>query len=120
MAAILHGSTVSFGGSVTSAGGWGSVVSQGETIKQECDSKEIVDANGNAVACIKYNQRQSLSVKCYLASNYPTATGAGSQVSVSAGDSDMSGNWLVDSVSKTRAVDDVAMLDLELSRPNFL
>lgn len=123
MPAVLHGTQVSFGPNATAIVPWGGVVSQGETVKAECDSKDIPDAFGNTLSRICYNQRESLSLKCYLPAGIPSVSTAsvGQQVAVTSSTStDVAGDWILTSVTTTSAIDDVVTLDVELERPNFL
>ena len=122
MASVTYGLQVNIGAGVDNVTGYGNVVSQGETIKQQCDSKDITDSFGNVVTTVKYNQNQTMSLKSFFPSGYVLALGAGTSCVLSGSycHTDIAGTWLIDSVSKTTTVDDVATFELELSRPNFL
>jgi hypothetical protein len=122
MAAILYGLQVNIGAGVENVTGWGNIISQGETIKQQCDSKDITDSFGNVTTTVKYNQNQTMSLKSYFPAGYALMLGAGLSCTLSGTycHTDIAGIWLIDSISKTTTVDDVATFELELSRPNFL
>lgn len=120
--AITKGTSIVWGVSATNLTGFTAAVSGGYTItgedlNKESDKEEIRNGNGEITTAYYYNGRKTLSLKCYPSGSSASATslpGTGDTVTVTSGDSDISGSWLCDSASKSRKQDGIVEFDLSL------
>ena len=94
------------------------VTPTGEDYAREADKHEIKGSDGNVKTLYFYNYRETLSLKCFPSGSSADATALptiGEKVTVAAsGDSQIAGDWIADSVSKSRSVDGQVEFDLGL------
>jgi len=134
--AINHGVGVAWGlGSYyDKAGGdaWttgvGALVNTGESFSYESDKAEVRNNVGETVSVRYFNFRQTLSLKLYPSAtsggayDYDDRPYPGARMVLTAAetggylDNDMSGTWMVDSVSSERSPDANKTYDVSLSR----
>ena len=120
--ATTKGTAIIWGVSSTNLTGFTAAVSGGYTVTgedlgKEADKEEIRDGDGEIKSVYIYNGRKTLSLKCYPSGASADATslpGVGDIVTVTSGDSDVSGNWICDSASKARKQDGIVEFDISL------
>jgi len=121
--ATTQGTAIVWGVSTTNMTGFTAAVSGGYTFSgedwaEEKDKVELKDKSGEIKTVYYYNTRKTLSLKCYPSGDNASATSTplvGEQVAVSsATDSDISGDWICDSISKARSQDGVVEFDIGL------
>ena len=112
-----------WGVSSTNMTGFSAAVSGGYTFTgedwaQERDKVELKDKSGEIKTVYYYNNRVTLSLKCYPSGTSASATSTpliGEKVVVyAATDSDIDGTYLCDSISKARSQDGVVEFDISL------
>ena len=112
-----------WGVSSTNMTGFSAAVSGGYTFTgedwaQERDKVELKDKSGEIKTIYYYNNRVTVSLKCYPSGTSADATSTptiGEKVVVyAATDSDMDGTYICDSVSKARSQDGVVEFDISL------
>ena len=90
----------------------------GEDFASEADKVELKNGNGEITSVYWYNGRSTLSLKCYPSGASASATALptiGEKVTVTcAGDSMIAGDWICDSVSKSKKQDGVVEFDIGL------
>jgi len=121
--ATTQGTAIVWGVSSTNMTGFTAAVSgaytfTGEDHASEADKVELKDANGEIKSIYFYNGRSTLSLKCYPSGASASATSLpaiGELVTVtSSTDSDVAGDWICDSVSKSRKQDGIVEFDVGL------
>ena len=121
--AVTQGTAIVWGTAstdvVSTAIATGTVSVTGEDFAREADKHEIRDANGSISTIYYYNQRSTLSLKVYPSGSSADADSLpalGEKVTITAsGDSNIAGDWICDSVSKSRKVDGIVEFDLGLT-----
>lgn len=118
-----QGTAIVWGTSSTNLTGFSAAVSgaysiTGEDVAFEADKTEIKDGDGELSTIYYNNGRKTLSLKCYPSGASADATALpaiGEKVTVtSSTDADISGDWLADSVSKSRKQDGIVEFDIGL------
>ena len=109
-------STTNMTGFTAAAGG--AYTFTGEDHGSEADKVELKDGNGEIKSVYFYNGRSTLSLKCYPSGSSASATSLpaiGELVTVtSATDSQIAGDWICDSVPKSRKQDGIVEFDIGL------
>ena len=112
-----------WGVSTTNMTGFSAAVSggytvTGEDLAQEADKVELKDRFGEIKTVYYYNGRVTLGLKCYPSGASASSTSTpviGEKVSVwAATDSDITGDWICDSISKARSNEGVVEFDIGL------
>tara|TARA_R110002020_G_scaffold13730_3_gene49206 strand:+ start:292 stop:684 length:393 start_codon:yes stop_codon:yes gene_type:complete len=122
--AVTQGTAIVWGTAstdvVSTAIATGTVSVTGEDFAREADKNEIRGADGSISSIYYYNQRNTLSLKVYPSGSSADADSLpalGEKVTITAaGDSDLAGDWIADSVSKSRKVDGIVEFDLGLTQ----
>ena len=121
---VTQGTSIIWGTAVTdvvsNAIATGTVSVTGEDFAREADKHEIRNAAGAISTIYYYNQRSTLSLKVYPSGDSADAASLpvlGEKVSITAaGDGQLGGDWICDSVSKSRKVDGIVEFDLGLTQ----
>ena len=120
--ATTQGTAIVWGVSSTNMTGFSAAVSGGYTFTgedwaQERDKVELKDKSGEIKTVYYYNNRVTVSLKCYPSGTSADATSTptiGEKVVVYSSDGDIGGTYLCDSVSKARSQDGVVEFDISL------
>ena len=104
---------------VSTAIATGTVSVTGEDFARESDKNEIRGSDGAISSIYWYNQRNTLSVKCYPSGSSADADSLpelGEKITMTAADTNIDGDWIVESCSKSRKVDGIVEFDLGLTQ----
>lgn len=120
--AVTQGTAIVWGVSTTNMTGYSGAVTggytfTGEDLGRESDKAEIADEDGELSTIYYYNGRKTLSLKCYPSGSSASSTsqpGVGDVVTVTSGDTDIEGDWICESSTKSRKQDGVVEFDLSL------